>query len=373
MKYYNAALRPEERAVFALRELYRSYGYVHYKVGKFEEYDLYADNRSFLKSENILTFTDTDGRLMALKPDITLSIIKNIGNDDLGTHKLFYNENVYRTSPSSDGFREIMQTGLECIGNIDTYSTCEVLTLAHKSLDAVSGDNVLVISHMGYLGGLFDACGLSDSRRREALGYISGKNTGGIKRLCTELSLSEILCEALTFAAKYYGTARDAMSFIGKYCFNPKMREAYSELSEIIEGMTHSAPDAEIYLDFSIVSDMNYYNGIVFRGYVNGIPDSILSGGRYDSLMRKMGKRAGAIGFAVYLDLLERLGNEGDTYDVDVLLLYSPGDSADRVADAFRALVGEGLSVKAATDDCGELKYRRRMRITGTEVVEVDD
>ena len=70
-------LLPSERAVYALRTLYLSFGYRRYKVSKFEEYDLYAENKSFLSDKSILTFTDTDGRLMALKPDITLSIIKN--------------------------------------------------------------------------------------------------------------------------------------------------------------------------------------------------------------------------------------------------------------------------------------------------------
>jgi ATP phosphoribosyltransferase regulatory subunit len=71
-------LERDESAVFALRSLYSSYGYSQYKMGKFEEYDLYAHNKSFLVSERILSFTDTDGRLMALKPDVTLSIVKNV-------------------------------------------------------------------------------------------------------------------------------------------------------------------------------------------------------------------------------------------------------------------------------------------------------
>ena len=70
-------LRAEERAVYKMRELYGSYGYLQYKVSKFEEYDLYAKNKSFLVSDKLLTFTDTNGKLMALKPDVTLSIIKN--------------------------------------------------------------------------------------------------------------------------------------------------------------------------------------------------------------------------------------------------------------------------------------------------------
>ena len=51
---------------------------------------------------------------------------------------------------------------------------------------------------------------------------------------------------------------------------------------------------------------MNYYNGIVFKGYVNGIPSGVLSGGQYDSLLAKLGRKSRAVGFAVYMDLLER-------------------------------------------------------------------
>ena len=52
---------------------------------------------------------------------------------------------------------------------------------------------------------------------------------------------------------------------------------------------------------------MSYYNGIVFRGFSYGIPDRVLSGGQYDRLMEKMGKKSNAVGFAIYLDELERI------------------------------------------------------------------
>ena len=70
-------LKNDEKAVFALRSLYEKYGYSQFKMSKFEEYDLYVRNKDFLVSDNIITFTDTNGKLMALKPDVTLSIIKN--------------------------------------------------------------------------------------------------------------------------------------------------------------------------------------------------------------------------------------------------------------------------------------------------------
>ncbi len=75
--------------------------------------------------------------------------------------------------------------------------------------------------------------------------------------------------------------------------------------------------EEKVNLDFSIVNDMDYYTGIIFQGFINGVPSSILSGGRYDNLLRKLGKDADAIGFAVYLDLLERFDSKEKEYDVD--------------------------------------------------------
>ena len=106
MKYCNVVLRSDEKAIYDLRGLYLKHGYQHYKVGKFEEYDLYAGNKSFLKSDSILTFTDTDGKLMALKPDVTLSIIKNVVANEKASYKVYYDERVYRTTSSGDGFGE---------------------------------------------------------------------------------------------------------------------------------------------------------------------------------------------------------------------------------------------------------------------------
>ena len=122
MSFDEKILNNCEKAIFLLRKLFKDYGYEQYKVSKFEEYDLYMKNKSFLVSENVLTFTDTNGKLMALKPDVTLSIIKNT-KDDEPLKKVYYNEVVYRPN-DENGFREINQTGLECIGDIDTSNVC---------------------------------------------------------------------------------------------------------------------------------------------------------------------------------------------------------------------------------------------------------
>ena len=158
-----------ERTELSLRSLYKSYGYTQYKMNKFEEYDLYASNKNFLVSDNVITFTDTDGKLMALKPDVTLSIIKNAHPKPAETEKLFYDENVYRVSSGTRMFKEIKQVGLECLGNIDVFCISEVLGLAAKSLELISSCYVLEISHAGILSDILDEYGFSAGTKNEIL------------------------------------------------------------------------------------------------------------------------------------------------------------------------------------------------------------
>ena len=148
---------PEEQLLFRLRTLYRQFGYRPYRMSKFEKYELYAGNKDFLVSDRIITFHDTDGELLALKPDVTLSIVKSTQYRFGCTEKLYYQENVYRPSGSARHFREIMQCGLECIGDLDDYGLFEVLLLADQSLCAVSEDSVLCFSHLGLLKAFFCA------------------------------------------------------------------------------------------------------------------------------------------------------------------------------------------------------------------------
>lgn len=364
MSISKAILTNEERAVFALRELYNSYGYLRYKVSKFEEYDLYARNKNFLISENILTFTDTDGRLMALKPDVTLSIIKNLGNSAAETHKLYYNENVYRTSASADGFREIMQIGLECIGKIDSYAMCEVITLAQKSLDLISEENILDVSHMGLITGMLEALGIDEEEEKLLLRLIENKNTPAIKSACERLGVSADKAESICKMTTIYAPLKSALGEIEDILYTDKMRAACDELCAVAEYLDRVGNADKVYLDFSTVNDMSYYNGITFKGFINGIPDGVLSGGRYDRLMQKMGKSAGAVGFAVYLDMLRLLDRGASEYDVDTLLSYDESADVLAVLDMANALRKEGKRVRVELCAPTGVKCRERIDIT---------
>lgn len=298
---YESVLTREEKAVYALRSIFKSAGYTLYKMSKFEEYDLYARNKDFLVSDNIITFTDTDGRLLALKPDVTLSIIKNY-RDASGTQKLFYNENVYRVSRGTGSYREIMQAGLECIGDVTESDIKEVLSLAERSLAAISPEYVLEVSSLDAVSAVLDYFGIVGEARLRALGYLGEKNSKGLVSLARELSLGACAEEKLTLLVGLYGRARDVLPRLDALCVNEAAECAINALARAVEGNLDS-----LNIDFSLLGDMKYYNGIAFSGFVSGIPTAVLRGGQYDRMLERLGKRCRAIGFAVYLDELESL------------------------------------------------------------------
>ncbi len=375
MERFINSLRNDERVMLSLRELYTRCGYLGYKVGKFEEYDLYAHNKSFLVSENILTFTDTNGKLMALKPDVTLSIVKNVIPSGKTVEKVYYNENVYRTSAESHGFREIMQTGLECIGYIDMFAESEVVMLAAKSLETVSDDYVLDISHMGIIEGMLDGGDVCGADRDRISALVMSKNVSGLEKMRDDGTLDAALCEALCTLALTYVPLDKALPMLEKYKGNARVDAAIGELSAISHAIEAYGLSSKLYFDFSVMNDCNYYDGIIFKGFINGVPDSVLSGGRYDRLLAKMGKNCGAVGFAVYLDRLERFGVAEKKYDVDVLLVYDEDTEQKSITDAAALLSASGKTVRCAAEADSTLRYRQLVKIGkgGMKILEAND
>ena len=340
-------LKREERAVFALRALYRRYGYLPFKMSKFEEYELYARNKDFLLSDRVITFTDLNGRLMALKPDVTLSILKNAEDRSGVKQKLCYDESVFRPGSSLDGYREITQTGLECIGDLDGYDIYEVVSLAVRSLETVSERFVLEVSHLGLLTALLDRLDAGEELRKELARCVAGKNAHDLRRLARENALSETAAERLCACMAVYGPLRESIARLRTLCGGEKACAALGELEQLTELLEQNGLSGNLVFDFSLVSDMKYYNGVVLRGYLPGVAERVLAGGQYDNLMHRMGRRSRAIGFAVYLDQLEQAGSADRTNDVDVLLLYSDGTPRERVSGAVAGLTEAGKSVSA--------------------------
>ena len=360
----NKYLKNEERVIYALRSLYGSYGYLPFTMSKFEEYELYVKNKDFLVSDGVITFTDTNGKLLALKPDVTLSIIKN-GQDEPGTkQKVYYSENVYRISGSTRQFKEIMQAGLECIGDIDLYDVYEVVTLACTSLESISESYVLEISHLGVLSALLDSINSADEFKNAVMECIKQKNAHEIKKLCTDFAIDDekanILCEFVGI----YGKADAVLEKLYGLNISDDFVSSVNELKAIVDLLNTTRFKDRIQLDFSLVNDMNYYNGIVFNGFIEGVCETVLFGGRYDGLLNKMGREAKGIGFAIYVDLLENMSKEARAFDVDVLVLYD-NISAFELGEIVNSYVAKGRSVTTQKEVPSKIRYNELVDLRG--------
>ena len=345
--------RNEEQAVFALRELYQRYGYTPYKMSQFEEYELYVRNKDFLVSDRIITFSGEGGKLMALKPDVTLSIVKNAPEASGVVQKVYYSENVYRD------YREIMQAGLECVGDLTEYDIAETVLLAAKSLELLGGRYVLDISHMGLLAAVLECCGFDEGTQKQAMACLRRKNTHDLKALCGENTAAWQALQALSACR---GGA-EALEALTPY-LPGQAEQAMAELKALLEVLAQSGCKDRVRLDFSVSNDLGYYSGGVFRGYLEGIPESILSGGQYDKLPQKMGRKSRAIGFAVYADLLQERAGVENAFDVYTLILHDGRVPLTQLSRAAEAAARDG-SVLVATSEPKGRNWKKRIILEG--------
>lgn len=303
-------LDSNERISFALRSLYYKEGFRLRRLNRFEEYDYYIRNRDFLASDFIVTFPDTGGKLLALKPDVTLSIIKNHKDEQGKLTKVCYDEKVYRTGGVDNSLKEISQSGLEMIGDVKDSDIMQILKLACDCLEIFDVPYILEISHLQIVSAFLDMITRDFEIRDEILLLASEKNHHGIREYAEKKDLESGRVERLIGLLDLYGKPSRVLPRLEKLIADMDHEEIgpetvrFMDILKVFEGSDH---EDHIMIDFSLVGDMKYYNGIIFKGFLQGIPGSVLSGGQYDRLMRKMERKSRAIGFAVYLDMLERL------------------------------------------------------------------
>ena len=173
---------------------------------------------------------------------------------------------------------------------------------------------------------------------------MSQKALETVNKLIGNYRDSAVLRQALS------GVSEKADTLLGEFC-------------EAIDTVVSLGFGEKINVDFSIVNDLSYYSGVVFKGYVKGIPTEVLSGGRYDKLMKKMGKQAGAVGFAVYLDVLERHNFKESEYDYDFVLLTDDKTDTATIIKKVEELSKDGSSVAVFKKECENVRCRKVVKL----------
>ena len=317
-----------EMLIMNLRKLYEQYGYKKISLPTFEEYDLYSEYRDFIKSEKILTLMTPEGKLEALRPDITLSVAKKVAKDkNIKSEKIYYLENIYRFS-KMNGYKEKKQLGIELIGRETDFLNYEITNLALKSLNQINKNYIFAFSHVSFISSIFNTINIDYDLQNEILYNIQHKNKHDLEKLISGINIEEKYKILIISLPELSGPFEIIYERLQSFDLDDNLREILDKLDKFYKLLllSSNSDKSKIIFDLSLTNNLEYYNGIIFQGYVEGLSKIILTGGRYDNLFEKFGINKGAIGFAIYLDNLKGYFKEANKKNIDILLFYDNSD-----------------------------------------------
>ena len=289
-----------------LAVLFKSFGYSEVVTPGIEFYDLFSGSSRHFRQERMYKLTDSKGRLLAIRPDSTVPIAR-LASTRLAAAvlplRLYYNQTVYENNALLKGRSdEIFQSGIELIGGEDKErADYEAMCLALEALGSFDADNFrFEIGDIGYFKELVSKLDADESTREEIRLLISAKNYPALNDILDEAGPVPVAA-ALKALPRLFGGAEvfdKAAALYTDENINAILRhlkEVYGKLSELGYG-------GKISVDLGIVSHVDYYTGIVFKGYLSGVGQSVLKGGRYDGLLGEFGRPCPAVGFGVNCD-----------------------------------------------------------------------
>ena len=327
----------ERRQVQArLTRLFRQRGFLEVSTPDTEFYDLFALSGSAIPQERMIKVWDPSGKICVMRPDSTTPIARVAATKLKAValpQRLYYDQTVYRSNPAHNGgSRELPQCGVELIGAGGKKADVEIIVTAIDALRSCGAARFHVeLGHAGYFRELAGRLELGEEAVEEMRALIEGKNFAALNAFL-EPHRGNPACAALERLSRLFGGVEvlaQAEKLAGK-------TPAVDYLSEVYDELSAAGYGAYVRFDLGMVHQIDYYTGVVFRGYVEGAGDAVLSGGRYDNLVGVFGREAQATGFAVDVDAVARTLPEIAPPVLRVVVHYEPG----YLAQALEAVDG---------------------------------
>lgn len=291
-----------------INEVFGLYGYHNIQTPTFEFFDIFSKERGSVPSKDLYKFFDREGNTLVLRPDVTPSIARSVAKyymDDVVPIKLCYNANTYINNSELQGkLKENTHMGCELIGDDSIDADAEIIAMIVDTLKKSGLKEFLVeIGEVDFFKGLLEECGFSEETEEELRLLIENKNFFGVEELLENLGVSKELGQGFIKLPELFGQ-NEVLDVAKKLTNNEKALMAINRLEKLYEILEDYGVTKYISFDLGMLSDFNYYTGIIFKAYTYGTGDAIVTGGRYDKLLGQYGKDAAAIGFAVYVDRL---------------------------------------------------------------------
>ncbi len=303
-----------------------------------EFYDIFSLPCSGISQETIFKSVDNKGRLLAVRPDSTLPIARMVATrlkNSTMPVRLYYKQAVYRNNPSLTGRRnELMQMGIELLGVKGRRADLEILTTAVDCISAVADDFRIELGHAGVFDALSMELDIDDDYKEKIRVSIEGKNYSALNNLLDKLEPCRAVSAIRSLPSLFGG--EEVFDEASEICKGTKAAEALEYLHTIYKKLTPLGLGSKLIIDLGLVQRNDYYTGIVFTGYINGIGDAVISGGRYDKLLSEFDAPMGAAGFAIDTDAIsiKTLSDGSVSYsdNPDVLVFAEDGNELEAIS-----------------------------------------
>ena len=301
----------------------------------FEDYDVYQHFFPQLRQQMVKTI-DTDGRVLVLRPDVTLPIVETVAREFPRSNQLLkfgYVSTVFREYYGRSTYgKDFLQGGIEILGDSSPECDGEVIVTAAEILKAVGVENIRIdIGTAAYTQALFDGLPLSEEQKATLKGYMAERNLVACKSYIASLPISSDARKALEALPVLFGPYAQTLSKARDYSINSGMLNALSRLERVYDYILYAGYADKVQLDFGFASRLGYYTDTVFKVYVDGALYDIIDGGRYDQLSSRFGVDRPACGFGMNINLLyEYMSDAGLLEDTEpsfqMAVSYTQGD-----------------------------------------------
>ena len=354
-----------------LSDLFVQRGFCEVMTPGIEFYDVVPGDNEAIPPESVYKLTDTKGRLLVLRPDSTMPIARltatRLQNARLPI-RLYYAQDVFRLNQGLSGHNDqTFQAGVELIGAAGERADLEVLSLAAEALRQSVGEGFrLEIGHVGVCRSLVDQLEVDAETRDEIRSLVESKNYAALSDRLDTLPADETVA-ALRRLPRLFG-GEEVLEEAQAFCRTDASRHALDTLKRLYQAMKECGLSDNVMIDLGLVHPQEYYTGVIFRGYVEGSGDTVVSGGRYDTLLRQFGPDLPATGFGVNVDSLTKLLLERGKIDPvippEVLVAAKDGCEAQALKK-LGELVEDGVLCEFSVFDTleGSMDYARSRRI----------
>lgn len=300
----------------SIRKLFLQSGYMEVETPTVEFYDVFSGSQNLIPQEDMFKFTDPQGRILVLKPDMTIPVARVAATklkENLWPVKVFYIGNTFSYNEMGGGKqKEYTQAGVEVLGVSSPEADAEIIALAIQALKKAGIEEFQIdIGQVDFFRGLMEQSGLSESEAEEVRELIDKKDFVGVEQLVNRHAIDSELKELILNIPRYFGST-DIIDELARKKVSGKALKALDYLKKILAILDDWGFGQHVSVDLGMVQSLNYYTGIVFRGFTYGVGYPVLSGGRYDNLIQRFGKDCPATGFSLGINMimtaLERQG-----------------------------------------------------------------